>query len=402
MVELGADGSLRYVPNENKCGEDSFTYRASDGEVFTDPTTVSISVRCVDDPPDASDDEAATDEDTSVTVDVLANDSDPDGDLDSTSVRVATSPGSGSAVLAGTSIEYTPDDDFFGSDSFTYEVCDLEGQCSTATVLWKSHRSPMRRSRSTRWSAPTKTSRSRSTSSPTTSTWTTTWTRATVSLVDDPSFGSALVEPDGSVTYTPDADRNGIDSFVYEVCDTTDLCDTATVTVSVRAVNDAPIASNDTASTTRDTPVTVDVLANDTDVESTKPTSSVVVIEPAKGTAVVLSDGSIRYTANPGECGIDTFTYVASDGSADSAPATVTITIDCPPPPPEAPDAVGDEGSTLEDTPVEIEVTANDVDPDGDLDTGSVRIVGSASFGTAEAQGNGKVTVQPGNGLQWR
>ena len=305
-------------------------------------------VLCEPDPPVAGDDEAATDEDKSVTIDVLANDSDPDGDLDSTSVRVATTPGSGIGEPCGNVDQYTPADDFFGSDSFTYEVCDLEAQCSTATVAVEV--APVA-------DAPIAVDESVSADEDATIDVDVVVNDvdadddldpSTVSIDSDPSFGVVTVNADGSVTYVPDANRNGIDSFVYEVCDDTGLCDTATVTINVRAVNDAPVARNDSAATTRETPVTVDVLANDTDVESTKPTSSIVVSNPAKGTAVSLSDGTIRYTAKPGACGVDTFTYIASDGLASSASATVTITIDCPQLPPPTPPTGG--GGTVPPT----------------------------------------------------
>ena len=142
----------------------------------------------------------------------------------------------------------------------------------------------------------------------------------------------------GKIRYTPNANTNGTHTFTYQVCDTatTPLCDTATVTITVTAVNDAPVANGDTASTTKTTPVDIDVLANDTDVESGKPTTSVIVTPPAKGTAVTGANGSIRYTANVGACGSDSFTYRASDGSASSAPATVSVTISCPVEPPTA------------------------------------------------------------------
>ena len=91
-------------------------------------------------PPDAVDDADSVDEDASVTVDVLGNDTDPEGDIDPASVTVTGGPSNGStSVNPDGSIDYTPDPDFFGTDSFTYEVCDttpipVGPQCDTATV----------------------------------------------------------------------------------------------------------------------------------------------------------------------------------------------------------------------------------------------------------------------------
>ena len=176
---------------------------------------------------------------------------------------------------------------------------------------------------------------------------------SSLNITVKPSSGSVTVEG-AAIRYKSNTDFNGRDSFVYQICDLGGRCDTAAVTVTVTAVNDAPVANPDAATVAAGSWTIVDVLANDTDVESTKPTSSVVVGQPAKGTAVGLSNGSIRYTANPGQCGTDTFTYTASDGSASSAPATVTVTIDCPQIPPTTPptDSGGGGGST---TPTPIE-----------------------------------------------
>ncbi len=94
------------------------------------------------------------------------------------------------------------------------------------------------------------------------------------------------------MTYTPDADFNGTDSFTYEVCDDgmPVLCDTATVTVTVTPVNDPPVANDDTTGTSEDTPVTIDVTANDTDPDGViDPTTVVVVSAPASGSTSVRS-----------------------------------------------------------------------------------------------------------------
>ena len=72
---------------------------------------------------------------------------------------------------------------------------------------------------------------------------------------------------DGTVTYTPDANFNGTDTFEYEVCDDDGACDIATVTITVADVNDPPVAVDDSDTTPEDTPVTIPVLDNDSDVD---------------------------------------------------------------------------------------------------------------------------------------
>ena len=103
------------------------------------------------------------------------------------------------------------------------------------------------------------------------------------------------------------------------------------MSITVNAVNDAPVAGNDSASTLEVTPVTIDVLANDSDVEGS-PLTPEIVTGPAFGTVVVNANGTITYTPTFGFTGTDTFTYKVSDGSLDSTVATVTITVDALPP----------------------------------------------------------------------
>ena len=134
-----------------------------------------------------------------------------------------------------------------------------------------------------------------------------------------------------SVSYTPAADFFGADSFTYTVDDGNGGQDTATVTVNVASVNDAPVANNDNYSMNQDTTLTVlpatGVLANDTDIDSPA-LSAVLVSGPTNAAAFGLNaDGSFSYTPNPGFTGVDTFDYKADDGTDDSNIATVTITV---------------------------------------------------------------------------
>src|SRR5436190_14118478 len=101
----------------------------------------------------------------------------------------------------------------------------------------------------------------------------------------------------------------------------------ATVSITVEAVNDAPVAVNDSYNTAEDTSVTFaapGVLVNDTDVDSASLTA-ILVSGPANGTLGFNADGSVTYTPNANFNGSDSFTYKANDGTADSNVATVTI-----------------------------------------------------------------------------
>jgi VCBS repeat-containing protein len=135
-LTLNSDGSFTYTPEENFCGEDSFTYKAYDGELYSNVATVTITVTCVNDAPVAEDDSYTTDEDTPLVVPapgVLGNDSDVDGDT-LTAVLVS-GPSHGTLTLnSDGSFTYTPAENFFGTDSFTYQAYDGVDYSNVATV----------------------------------------------------------------------------------------------------------------------------------------------------------------------------------------------------------------------------------------------------------------------------
>jgi hypothetical protein len=142
-LALNADGSFSYTPNAGFAGTDSFAYRAFDGALHSDHRTVSITVNAsVNTPPLAQDDSAAapvrkTTSYTPKVISVLANDSDPDGNLDPASVSIAAAPNKGGTVTvnADGTVSYTPKLKFRGKEIFKYTVRDQAGAPSnTATV----------------------------------------------------------------------------------------------------------------------------------------------------------------------------------------------------------------------------------------------------------------------------
>jgi hypothetical protein len=124
---------VSYEPNANFFGSDSFTYTISDGNGGSDTATVNVTVTNVQDGPDAVDDAATVAEDSGANViNVLGNDTDVDNDT--LTVSAVTQGTNGSVTTNGTSVSYTPNADFFGSDSFTYTIGDGQGGSDTATV----------------------------------------------------------------------------------------------------------------------------------------------------------------------------------------------------------------------------------------------------------------------------
>jgi VCBS repeat-containing protein len=135
-LTLHADGSFTYTPTANYNGSDSFTYRASDGNLASNLATVTITVTAVNDAPTVAADTYTTDEDTILTVaapGVLANDTDPDGDT--LTAALASQPSHGTLTLnLDGSFTYTPAANYNGSDSFTYRASDGSLPSSLATV----------------------------------------------------------------------------------------------------------------------------------------------------------------------------------------------------------------------------------------------------------------------------
>lgn len=148
-------------------------------------------------------------------------------------------------------------------------------------------------------------------------------------LVSAPAHGTLTLAADGSFTYTPAANYFGSDSFTYKAFDGSLASPITAVTLNIASANDAPLALNDNYAATAGVTLTVaapGVLTNDSDIDSTTLTAALVT-GPAHGTLAVQANGSFVYTPAAGYVGADSFIYATSDGSLNSAPATVTIQV---------------------------------------------------------------------------
>src|SRR5206468_2944077 len=183
--------------------------------------------------------------------------------------------------------------------------------------------------------------------------------------VSSPTHGSLTLNSDGNFSYVPAANYLGSDSFTYKANDGQADSGIATVSITITGVNDAPVAVNDSFTTAEDSALNVvasGVLSNDSDVDGDT-LSAVLVSGPAHGSLTLNSDGSFSYVTPALHHAIPSFTYKANDGQADSAIATVSITITGVN---DAPVAADDSASTPEDIAVTIAPLANDSDVDGD------------------------------------
>jgi VCBS repeat-containing protein len=365
-LTLNPDGSVSYTPATNYNGPDSFTYKANDGTADSNVATVTINVTPVNDPPVVVNDSYSTNEDTPLTVaapGVLANDVDVDGDP--LTAIVVTSPIHGTLTLnPNGSLSYTPAANYNGPDSFTYKARDgaADSNVATVSITVVAVNDP-----------PVAASDSYSTNEDTTLTVAAPGVLAndsdvdlntlTAIVVSGPTHGTLTLGANGSISYTPAANYNGPDSFTYKANDGLDDSNIATVSITVTAVNDAPVANNDSYSTNEDTQLVVPasgVLGNDTDVEGS-PLTAAVVTGPTNGTLTLNANGSFTYTPAANYSGADSFTYQANDGALNSNTATVSITVNGIN---QAPVANGQSLALNEDTQKAITLTGTDVDGD--------------------------------------
>ncbi|MCP5422565.1 MAG: retention module-containing protein [Chromatiaceae bacterium] len=401
-VVLNPDGSVTYTPAPNFVGIASFEYTISDGNGGTDTATVAVTVGGVNDPPDAVDDTVSTNEDTPITLtnaDIVdPNDTDLDGDA--LTITAVGNPTNGSVVLNpdGT-VTFTPDANYNGPATFEYTISDGNGGTDTATVTVNVN--PVN-------DAPDAVDDTVATNEDTPITLTNAdivdpndtdldGDTLTITAVGNPTNGTVVLNPDGTVTFTPDANYNGPATFEYTISDGNGGTDTATVTVNVNPVNDAPDAVDDTVSTNEDTPITLtnaDIVdPNDTDLDGDALTITAVG-NPTNGTVVLNLDGTVTFTPDANYNGPATFEYTISDGNGGTDTATVTVNVN---PVNDAPDAVDDTVSTNEDTPITLTnadiVDPNDTDLDGD--TLTITAVGNPTNGTVVLNPDGTVTFTP-------
>ncbi len=389
-VVLLVSGNVRYTPNPGFSGNDTFNYTVSDGTVES-TTNVTVGIAAVNDIPIAANDSAVTDENVPVSINVLGNDSDPDGNA--LTVVAVTAPSSGSAIINADArgVSYIPAENFSGQAGFTYTIDDGNGGTATASVsvvVSATNELPLAVDDSvgTAENDAVLISVLDNDSDPD-------GDPLSVAVVQVPTNGSASAISSGAIRYSPVVGFVGTDTFVYSVTDPSGLSATATVTVSVNNTNDAPIAVNDAAVTNENVAVEINVQGNDSDADGDSLTLGVTA--PPSNGAVAIVSGGVLYTPQSGFSGVDQFSYSITDPDGASDTATVTITVSNVN---QSPLAVNDTRATEENDPVSINVLANDSDPDGDALTLSV--ASQPANGTAAVNLPGtRIVYSPASGF---
>jgi VCBS repeat-containing protein len=355
-------------------------------------------LKICDHSPLAVNDIITTNEDTPVSGNAATNDS-PSEDGGNTWSLVGPNGGAAHGTVTmnpdGT-YTYTPAPDYNGPDVFTYQLCDIDGDCSTATVtvtVTPVDDLPVAANDVNTTNEDTPVSGNAATNDTPSADGGNVW--SLVGTNGGATHGTVTMNPDGTYTYTPAANYNGSDVFTYKLCDADGDCSNATVTITINPVDDSPIAENDVNTTNEDTPVTGNAASNDTPSGDCANTWSLVGPNggATHGTVVMNPNGTYTYTPAANYNGSDVFTYQLCDCDGDCSTATVTITVN---PVDDAPVAVNDVNSTNEDTPVSGNASTNDT-PSGDCaNTWSlVGANGGALHGTVTMNTNGTYTYTP-------
>ena len=290
----------------------------------------------INNPPVLQNDTLTIDEDSTVVIYPLLNDSDPDNNLNLGTLAILNGPFNGTATIdtiTGT-ITYVPNANYYGQDSIMYTLCDsgMPVYCDTAWIYLTLN--PIN-------DAPLAIDDVDSTVEDSCIQIAVLANDTDVenaiivgSLVtfNGPSNGTLSLDTlTGIITYCPDSNFAGIDTFYYAICDSgypaPGLCDTAMVVITVNSKNDPPIALNDSVSVCANDSVLIAVLLNDVDSEG-DPLSATIVSVPSHGSATVDIAGNIMYVPDPSYSGLDSLEYAVCDNQSPAGCDTAWAFID--------------------------------------------------------------------------
>jgi hypothetical protein len=344
----GTPPSVIYTPSSHYSGSDSFTFKANDGKTDSNPASVSISVTHVNHPPVAQSQSVSTDEDASRTIVLVAKDSDGDP----LTYQIVNEPGHGTLGEAPPDVTYRPAAGYRGSDSFTFKANDGKSDSNIAMVsvtVTPINHAPVAQDQSIIADEDTLKAMILGATD-------TDGDRLTFQIMAQPAHGTLAGVPP-NVTYMPAADYNGPDSFTFKANDGRADSNPATVSISVVAVNDPPVARDQSVTTDENTPKVITLAATDVDGDSL---TYSVVAQPIHG-LLSGTPPSLTYTPTANYDGLDSFVFKANDGRLDSNVGTVSITI---PHVNHPPVAQNQSVTTDEDASTTIILFATDADGD--------------------------------------
>lgn len=418
---INANGNYVYTPNPNFFGNDMAIIQICDDgtplPALCVNDTIFITVTPVNDPPVASNDTTSTLEDNSVSYNVLNNDFDIDGTLQSATVDLNPNNPGIQTVFFGTQgnwsvdgfglITFVPLANYCGPATLNYTVQDNNGALSNVATIFIDvicvNDAPILDNEYIVTPEDTPFSGDLTDAGD----FDIDGNLDVLTIIVPPSNGTLVISQNGNYTYTPNPNYFGPDFAIVQICDDgsplPSLCTNDTLFITVTPVNDPPVANNDNNSTLEDTPVSTNVVANDSDMDGTVDPTTVdlnpglpgqqTIVNNAFGSWSVNPSGIVTYTPALNYCGTASINYVVrDDGGAVSNVATLTITVNCVNDPP----VVDNEYLfTPEDTPVSGDLTdAGDYDVDGNLVVNTTPVSGP-SHGSIVINSNGTFTYTP-------
>lgn len=374
-------------------------FTASTGSTSNEQGICSLVFTPLNDDPIAANDTYSTDEDTPLNGNVLSNDSDPNGNSLVLQTTPLTAPSKGTLTLnADGTFVYTPNLNIDGTDSFTYQVCDngSPSKCSQATVTITIN--PIN-------DAPVAVNDSYATNEDTPLTVVAPGVLTndpdaesqslTAVVISAPTKGTLNLNANGSFTYTPNANVNGPDTFTYQASDGSLSSNTATVTLTINAVNDAPVARGGSFVMDEDNSMNGDLFIGDSDPDGNNLMLQATPVKaPAKGTVKLNADGTFIYTPALNFNGTDRFIYRICDDGTPSLCSQDTVTIIIAPFN-DAPIAKADTYVTDEDAPASGNVLNNDSDIENDALSVNSALIITPSKGSVKLNADGTFVYTP-------
>ena len=361
---------VTYSPRPNFHGSDSFTFEVSDGERVSAPALVTLEVAPVDDPPIALAQSLVQPQDTAFNFTLAATDADDD----ELTYQIQTYPARGVVNGTAPNFTYTPQPGDRGTVALAFTATDGRLTSEPATVTFTMmavNQAPVA------MAIPTVTLDEDNPTAVTLRASDSDGDALMFQVLDHPTRGSlgAIVpgaENTVALLYTPTPNESGTDSFSFWVSDGARDSNIVTVSLVIRPVNDAPVASAQTFTLAEDASVEIALAATDADGDML---TYAVLTPPANGALSGVAP-RLTYTPAPNFFGSNQFTWIARDSSlSESAPATVSLMIL---PVNDAPVATKAEVATDEDVPVAITLSGSDVDST-DL---TYRVIASPRHGT--------------------
>lgn len=401
VVTINSDGSFFYSATDVLLKVDQFVYQISDNNGGTSQATVSILPNVELLSPLAKNDVYQVNEDSTLLISdtgngILANDADPNG-FDFTLENILLiQPQHGQLNLSmdGT-FSYVPDSDFFGVDQFQYQIKNTANIASTAFVTINVNKVS---------DIPIALDDNYQINEDETLIVDELMgllgndidldnELLTASIVSSPISGSINLAGNGSFSYLPSKNFNGVDSFTYQITNEGGLSTSANVSIIISAVNDAPTAVTDNIMVNEDSTVIFDVLANDSDSEGSNLTLVSAQIQNVT-TAIINNSLSISPTAN--FFGTLTGNYTVSDSTGATSLGNIIVTVN---PVNDVPVANNDSFNVRENEILNISTTQtllnNDVDVDGDVLSVSTTPITNVNNGVLILNSNGTFTYTP-------